>query len=166
MYSLLQAILLVHKRLVNYLDGYSYAPIKFTNGLWKHCNNQLTLTLVVDYFGVKCIDRYHAKYLISALKDLYKVTNDWTISIYVSLTLDCQYDKGHVNVSMPGYIAKMLHKFHHPKPTITDQPPYTHTKPNYRAKVHLTVPEDTSDPCPPKYVNRLKQVIGSIIFYV
>ena len=55
-YGLPQADLLTHKRLVKHLDGYSYAPVNFTNQLWKHCDNQLTFTLVIDNFGVKYVD--------------------------------------------------------------------------------------------------------------
>ena len=35
--------------------------------------------LVVNNFGLKNIDRVHAEHIISALKDIYKVTNDWTV---------------------------------------------------------------------------------------
>ena len=81
------------------------------------------------------------------------------------LALDWKYDKGHVDVSMPGYIAKMLHKFHHPKPTRTEQSPYVHTKLNYGPKFYLAVLEDTADPRAPKDANRLQKVIGSLLFY-
>ena len=99
------------------------------------------------------------------LEDLYKVPNEWTRSLYLGLTLDWKYDKGHVNMSMSGYIAKMLHKFNLPKPTITQLSPYAHTKLNYGEKIQLTAPEDTSELLAPKDVKRLQQVICSLLFY-
>ena len=102
MYSPPQADLLSHKQLVNHLDGYGYAPIKFTNGLWKHCENQLTFTLAVDDFGVKYVNKSHTNHLISALEYLYEVTKNWTGSLYVGLTLKWKYAKGHIDMSIPG----------------------------------------------------------------
>ena len=43
--------------------------------------------LVVDDFGLKYINHAHAEHLISALEDLYKVTNDWNGGLYMSITL-------------------------------------------------------------------------------
>ena len=56
MYRLPQAGLLSHKQLVTQINGYGYAPVKFTNGMWKNCDHQLTFTLVVGDFGVKCVN--------------------------------------------------------------------------------------------------------------
>ena len=91
-------------------------------------------------FGVKYVDRAHAENLISALKDLYKLINDWTWSLYMGITLNCQYDKGNIDVFMPGYIANILHKFQHPILSQSEKSPHTHAKQYYGANIHITVP--------------------------
>ena len=86
-------------------------------------------------------------------------------SIYVGITLNWHYANGYVFVSMPGYIAKMLKNFGHRDPTRSEHAPYTHVKPNYGSKVHLTFPEDRAAPLPPKDVKRPEQISGSLLFY-
>ena len=100
----------------------------------------ITFTLIVYGFGVKYVDRAHAENLISALKDLYKLINDWTGSLYMGITLNCQYDKGNIDVFMPGYIANILHKFQHPVLSQSEQASHTHAKQYYGANIHITVP--------------------------
>ena len=39
---------------------------------------------------------------------------DWEGGNYYGLNLDWNYNKIYVDVSMPGYVAKALHKFQHP----------------------------------------------------
>ena len=73
----------------------------------------------------------------------------------MGLTLEWYYEKGHARVSIPGYITKMIHKFHEPKPIRTEKPPYYHTKTNYGAKVQLTVLEETAEHLAQKYVKHL-----------
>ena len=41
---------------------------------WQHTMHPITLTLVVDDFGIKYTGKEHAHHLIAGLKDLYKLT--------------------------------------------------------------------------------------------
>jgi hypothetical protein len=56
--------------------------------------------LVVDDFGIKYVGKQHADHLINAVKDLYGVSLDWTGSLYCGLTLQWDYRKHTVDVSM------------------------------------------------------------------
>jgi hypothetical protein len=56
-------------------------------GLWKHITRPIALTLVVDDFGVKYAGKQHADHLISALKQDYKISEDWTGSLYCGIKL-------------------------------------------------------------------------------
>jgi hypothetical protein len=66
---------------------------------------------------------------------------------------------------MPGYIKAALHKYQHPAPTIPEHAPHQWNPPVYGAKTQYV--EDKQD-CPalsPKYVNRLQQLGGTLLYY-
>ena len=73
-------------------------------GLWAHKTRPIQFSLVVDDFGVKYVGEEHAQHLKSVLEEHYKVTTDWTGSRYIGLTLDWDYVRGQVHLSMPGYV--------------------------------------------------------------
>ena len=66
---------------------------------------------MVDDFGVKYIGHEHAIHLKDTLEQHYKVTNDWTGKRYIDNTLDWDYTRRQVHLSMPGYVAKALKQF-------------------------------------------------------
>ena len=68
----------------------------------------ITFTLVVDDFGVKYVAKADALHLIDALKQNYKITEDWSGRKYIRLTFDWDYEKRKVHLSMPGYVQKTL----------------------------------------------------------
>jgi len=88
MYSLPQAGRLVYNNLVLNLDQNGYRPCKQTHGLWRHESPPITFSLVVDDFGIKYVGEEHAKHLIAALLEDYRITEDWTGSLYYGLQLD------------------------------------------------------------------------------
>ena len=45
---------LAHEDLVSNLSQCSHKPVKSTLGIWKHTNNGISFTLVVNDFGIKC----------------------------------------------------------------------------------------------------------------
>ena len=54
----------------------------------RHATRPITLTLVVDDFGVKYMGKQHAEHLIICLKDdTYKLTEDWTGNLYCGILL-------------------------------------------------------------------------------
>ena len=52
-------------------------------------------------------------HLLNALRALYTVTEDWAGSLFNGLTIEWNYAEGWVEISMPGYIPTLLHKFQH-----------------------------------------------------
>ena len=76
-------------------------------GLWKHMTRPVQFTLTVDDFGVKC-----------------ELKIDWDGKLYCSITLNWDYQNKHVNISMPGYIDKMLAHFDHNPPTRPQHSPH------------------------------------------
>jgi hypothetical protein len=63
---------------------------------------------VVDDFGVKYTTKEGAQHLIDTLQKLYTITIDWTGSKYLGFTIVFNHDHQYVDISMPGYIDKVL----------------------------------------------------------
>jgi hypothetical protein len=59
-----------------------------------------TGALVVDDFGVKYINKADVEHLMSVLKQDYKVETDWEGTRYLGLTLDWDYIKREVHLSV------------------------------------------------------------------
>ena len=72
--------------------------------------------LCVDDFGIKTYSTDDLHHLLDALKEMYEITTDPTGSNYIGLTIQWEYEKGYVDISMPHYIEKLLQKFHHTPP--------------------------------------------------
>jgi hypothetical protein len=117
MYGLPQADILSNLLLAKRLAPHRYKQTKSTPGLWTHATLLVTLSLVVDDFGVKYEGLANAHHLINALEQHYTVSKDWTGALYCGITLDWDYLRRHVDLSMPGYITAMLHKYQHPLPS-------------------------------------------------
>ena len=60
------------------------------------------------------------------------------------VTLDWDYDDNYVDISMPGYIKKVLHKFQHKKPKKPQYAPHTWTAPVYGKQIQYAKDPDTS----------------------
>jgi len=118
-------------RLTEHLAKYGYAPVKRTPTLWRHETRPITFTLVVDDFGVKYVGKHYAEHLIQALQDLYVISINWMGQSYIDLTMKWSYIARSVILSMPNYIAQVLHRFQHPKPMRTQNSPHAWNKLTY-----------------------------------
>jgi hypothetical protein len=77
MYGLKQVGLLATKLLQKRLAPFGYYPAHHTPGLCLHKTRPITLSLIVDDFTVKYVDKQHADHLRDALLRSYELTNDW-----------------------------------------------------------------------------------------
>ena len=77
--------------------------------------------------------------IITILLILFKNTTRYTLigegGGYCGLTLDWNYEKKYVDVSMPGYITKYLHKFQYPKTNRPQHAMHDWTDPAYGSRV-------------------------------
>jgi hypothetical protein len=121
----------------------------------------------VDDFGVKYIGQNHADHLLSALRDLYPCTVDWTGTKYIGLTLAWDYTARTVDLSMPGYIRNALHCFQHPPPSKPEHSIHAWVQPSYGAPIQLAPPlDDTTPLLDAPQTKRLQQVIlGTLLLY-
>ena len=152
---------LLESRLVKH----GYEQSKLTPGFWKHKWRPISFSLVVDDFGVKYVGKQHVEHLIKALKEHYEISQDWTGSKYCGLTLDWDYVRREVHVSMPGYVEKALHRFKHLFPSRKQFQPHQHVVPAYGAKVQMAAAEDESEELSKEEKKFVQQVIGTFLYY-
>jgi hypothetical protein len=69
-----------------------------------------TFTLIIDYFGVKYVGKEHADHLIQCIEKDHELTKDWTGNLYCGIQLDWDYNSQTLDISIPGYIKKVLQK--------------------------------------------------------
>ena len=51
--------------------------------------------------------------------------------MYIGIALKWCYEKGTVQISLPGYVSAELHYFQHEKPKLPQESPYPWTQPVY-----------------------------------
>jgi hypothetical protein len=78
---------------------------------------------------VKYFSTADATHLIDAVKAHYDLAIDWTGKLYRGLALNLHYDKGYIDISVPGYVTRALKKFNHPAPLRPQHAPHQWTEP-------------------------------------
>ena len=125
-YGLPQAGILANKKLRSKLEPHGYFEHKNTPSLWYHKTRPISFTLVVDDFGVKYVGKENVEHLIQCLKGAkYKLTKDWSGSLYCGISIDWNYKEGYVDIAMPGYVKKKLQEYEHPLPARMQTCPYS-----------------------------------------
>jgi hypothetical protein len=165
MYGLPQAGILAHKSLLPHLATHGYLPCPHTHGLFIHTDRPIAFSLIVDDFGVKYDGKEHAIHLHDALSEKYTITADWSGTLFLGMALKWDYENQTVDISMPGYIAKALQRFHHPQPTKPEHSPHRYIEPQYGAPVQYTDPEDTTAPLNKADIKQLQEIIGTLLYY-
>ncbi len=122
-------------------------------------------TLVVDDFGVKYVGKEHADHSIRCIKQKYELTEDWSGDLYCGLKLRWDYDARTVDLSMPGYIRKVLDKYQHDMPQRPQHCPYSPSPKQYGAAAQTPPPPDTLKKVSPDDIKRIQRVVGSILYY-
>ena len=115
-YGLPQSGLLSNELLEKRLGAHGIYQSKLVPGLWKHLTRSIQFTLVVDDFGVKYQSKQDVAHLMRALKENYRIKDDWTGGKYIGITLDWDYVRRQVHLSMPRYNKAALKQFGHKKP--------------------------------------------------
>ena len=114
--------------------------------MWSHKTHPIQFTLVVDDFGVKYVGKEHAMHLKSVLEEHYTITEHWTGSRYIGLTLDWDYARGQVHLSMPGYVPKALKQFQYKWDGTKQDAPFPSAPIQYGAKQQYATQESQSPP--------------------
>lgn len=152
--------------LLTHLAKHGYHPCKNIHGLFTHATRPIAFSLVVDDFGVKYGRKENTDHLYNTLKAKYTVTADWAGDLFLGMKLDWNYEKGHINLSMPGYIAKALQRFNVAPPTKPEHAPHRHTEPQHGAAIQYTELDDDTVPLNPSDTKNLQEIIGTFFYYV
>ena len=104
----------------------------FLDPLWTHESRPICFSLVVDDFGVKYVGKDNAKHLIKVLEEHYDLSKDWHGTKYCGLSLDWDYKKREIHLSMPGYVEKAFARFKHSKARKVQDQPHKHAIPLYK----------------------------------
>ncbi len=151
-----QAGILANKLLQKCLLPHGYYKCKHTLGLWRHLTRPISFTLVVNDFGVKYVGREHVEHLIKCIKEKYEVTEDWSSDLYCGITLHWDYSARTVNISMLGYIKKLLQKDKHKMPIKQQHCPYTPAPKQYGAEAQAPLPVDISSKLSDKDIKEIQ----------
>eukprot|EP00804_Cyclotella_cryptica_P000094 CCRYP_013744-RA/>CCRYP_013744-RA protein AED:0.39 eAED:0.64 QI:0/0/0/1/0/0/3/0/222 len=131
---------------------------RHTPGLFKDVSRRIQFSLVVDDFGIKYQGKQHLDHLIMSTKHNYDFTVDYTGSLYCGITLDWHYDKGYLDISMPGYFNKQLIKYKHPPPPKPVNTPWEPYPIKFGKTIQSTLPHNDSPPLDKKQVKRIQQI--------
>ena len=101
MNGLKQSARLAFDNLVKLLAPHGYFPVREYPVLWKNHTRPIVFTLCVEYFCIKDNSMEDAHHLINGIKKYFKCSIDWEGQNYLGLTLDCNYKKKYVDISMP-----------------------------------------------------------------
>jgi hypothetical protein len=164
MYGLPQAGLLAQQRLIAHIAKHGYTQSDTVPCLFRHATNGVTFVLVVDDFGIKYQNEAGRDHLLDTLKLLYKITEDAQGEQYLGMTIVHDKTAGTFTISMPGYIAKVLKRFHEWVGTRKAKSPGVYQEPHYGAKVQYATWDDT-DALTKAEAKTLQEIVGSILYY-
>ena len=114
---------------------------------------------------MKYVGREHVEHLITVLKKKYELVKDWKGDLYCGIKLNWDYQARTLDISMPGYIKKLLQKYKHRMPTRPQHCPYSPAPKQYDAKAQSPLPIDISPKLSPDEIKEIQRVIGSILYY-
>jgi hypothetical protein len=136
-----------------------------TPGLWKHLYSHLMFTLVVDDFGIRYINKQDVDDLIAIINKEYKCSQDWTGNRYIGLTINWNYEKHYVDLSMPGYITRALQRFVHPTPKRPEHALHDYAAPTYCSRQQFATTDTSPAVDSTKDTKRIHEVLGTLLYY-
>ena len=119
----------------------------------------------MEKFGVKYVGQEHAEYLINTIKKHYEVSEYCEGKLYCITTLDWNYKAKTLDISMPGYIEKLLLTFKHMKPNKPQHSPYRAPQNIYGAAAQDLIPDDMTQKLDDKIIRVVQQVVGGVLYY-
>jgi hypothetical protein len=164
MYGLMQAGIIAQEVLAKRLKEHGYYQGKTTPGLKTHEWHPITLSLVVDNFGVKYIREEHAQHLLQSVQKFYTCSFEKEGERYCRLTIKWDYAGKKVHHSMPSYIEKAIKQLQHPPPIIPQDKLHQHLNKMYGAKVQHANPLSTSPPLDKAGKKLIQEVTGVFLY--
>ena len=110
MYELPQAGLLAQQRLIAHLAKANYVQSAVIPCLFRHLTNGATFVLVVDDFGVKFQNTQGRDHF--SIPCVLCMPSDYEGSQYLGMSIAHDKTAQTISISMPGYVARVLERFH------------------------------------------------------
>jgi hypothetical protein len=129
------------KHLRHKLAHFGYYKHVSTPGLRYHQTRLISITLVVDNFGVKYINKEDIHHLIASIKKTNTLTKDWMGNLYCGIPLDWDYKNCTVNISMLGYVKKKLQEYAHIANKCIQTCPYMPATKQFGSEVQAPPPQ-------------------------
>jgi len=166
MYGLPQAGLLAKQELQEHLALGGYHQSSTVPCLFIHESNGVMFSLVVDDFGVTYTDRAGAEHLHHHLSLRYPLRANWTPTKYLGITIDFDYSARTVSLSMPGYMAKVVHRFQRLLSLGSTQAasPSIYVPPTYGQSTQHTYVDGTQR-LSAADILEMQEFVGCILFY-
>ena len=165
-YGLKAAGRLSQDRHIAHLAEHEYHQSEYSPCLFLHKSNGIAFTLLVVDFLVKYQTQEAADHFTNTLRKLYVITVDTALKQkYVGITIDYDMAKGHMDLSMPGYVTNALTHFN--KTNVKGANfPIVYTPPVYGAKAQ-TIPADgpAASPLSEAQTKTLQEIIGVFLYY-
>ena len=114
---------------------------------------------------MKYTNEADVEHLLGILEQHYKVSVDWSGTRYCGLTLEWDYVNRTCDISLPGYIERLLKRFCHKKPGKHEGSPHAWVAPSYGAKVQYSKAPDDSPYLDLDDTKRVREVVGALLFY-
>lgn len=168
-YGLPQAGKLAQDRLVAHLRQHGYHSSPESPCLFRHEHLPISFVLVVDDFGIKFRSPTDAQHLLGTLRKLYTITEDWSGTKYVGLTINHNRAQRTLSLSIPGYVQRACLRFGIDTPTTPVSTPMVYVSPKHGVPgpqpVTLDHPDPDDRPLTPDEHKRLQQILGVFLFY-
>ena len=167
MYGLKQAAVLAYMNLSKILREAGYMPIVNSQGMWKHQTRRTLFCLCVDDFGVKYYTKDDALHLQRTLEKCYTCNVDWSGQNYLGLTLEWNFVKRYVDISMPHYVEHALERLQYKVDKYPQFSPHPYVAINYtnQRDAQYATKEDDSPLLLPKDTKYIQSVVGSFLYY-
>ena len=167
MYGLKEAAVLAYDQLSKFFNTYGYHHVPGTAGVWTHKTKPTVFCLCVDDIALKYHSSDDLHHFLAALGNHYKYHMDKEGRHYMGLTLDWHHAAGYVDVSMPGYIPKLLQRLQHPTPSRPEYSPHDHAPIKFpkKGERQLTPLPDDSHLLDPKDTKRVQSIVGALLYY-
>ena len=123
--------------------------------------------MIVDDFGFNCTNKQHVDELFKILSQWYVIKMDWEGKSFGGITLKWNYEgEQWVELSLPGYIDKVLARFRHPLPKRPQYSPHPAPPTKFTQTTPAPPSHDESSCLDEKGIKIIQKICGSILWYM
>ena len=164
-YGLLQSVILANNLLEKLLSKHGYYQCATTLGLRCHKWHPILFSIIVDDFCVEYVGKRHAQHLCDALKEYYKIAENWKGCLYAGINLKWDYTQRTCRLTIDDYIANLCLKWNHPDPKKRQFSPFKHTPIIYGTNIQYDTEPPFSPALDDKGIFRIQSIVVALLHY-